>query len=126
MSLPITFGTLPGGAGVTQPLSLFDTQFNAVGALLFVPCTAVGQNAILLTPVANTPTISSYTFGSPVFCYVAAQTNTGTTTVSISGVGARNLYKNNGGTLAGANDQVAGNTYYIGLNPALNSGAGGF
>lgn len=126
MALPVTFGTLPGGTGVTQPLALFDTQFAALGALVFIPCAAAGQNNILLTPAANTPALTGYTTTSPVFGFYAAQTNNTAVTVSIAGFGARNAYKNNGLTAVAANDLQAGGLYYVAFNPSLNSGAGGF
>ena len=127
MGFPVTFGALAGGVGVTQPLSLFDAQFTAVGGGLIVPCAAAGQNSILLTPAANTPTIAGYTSLSPIFGFFAAQaTSSSPVTISVAGIGARNVYKNQGATLIGANDFAAGGAYYVIFNPALNGGAGGW
>lgn len=123
MALPVTFATLTTG---NEPLSLLDTQFAAVAALGAIPCAAAGQNAIALTPNANTPTISGYTDLAPSFVYVAAQTSNAGVTLNIAGLGARNSYKWQGQQLLGANDSVAGCVYRATFLTALNSGAGGF
>jgi hypothetical protein len=126
MPLPVTFGTLPGGPGNPQSAALFDQQFAAVGALTVIPCTAVGQNAIVLTPAANTPAIAAYTNLAPVFTWVQPQTTTGTATIAISGFGVLNAYRNNGQTAIGSGDLVAGFAYQTFALSTLNSGAGGF
>lgn len=123
MALPIVFGALTGG---NQPLSDFDTQFAAVAALGAIPCAASGQNVISITPLANTPTVSSYVDLQPSFVFVAAQTSNGSVTANVAGLGARNVYKWNGQQLCGAGDIVAGSTYRLTPLQALNSGAGGF
>lgn len=124
MSFPITFGTLAAGP---QPLSDFDTQFAAVGALVQIPCAATGQNAVVLTPSANTPTISAYTNYAPVFGWTQAQTSTGAVTIQVAGgLAALNAYKNNGATAVGTSDLVAGSAYRAFFVQTLNSGAGGF
>jgi hypothetical protein len=123
LALPVTFTNLSAG---NQPLSLFDTQFAAVAALGVIPCSASGQNAIVLTPNANTPTISGYTDLAPSFSFAAAQTSSTTVTINVAGIGARNAYRNNGLTQCAANDLVAGNVYKATFLSALNTGAGGF
>ncbi len=123
MALPVTFQTLTAG---NQPLSLLDTQFGAVAALGAIPCAASGQNAIALTPLANTPTVSSYPDLQPSFVFVAAQTSNGAVTANVSLTGARNVYKWNGTQLCSSGDIIAGNTYRLTPLLALNSGAGGF
>lgn len=123
MTLPVTFATLTAG---NQPLSLFDTQSAALGALGVIPCAAAGQNAITLTPNANTPTISGYTDLAPSFSFVAAQTSNSAITLNVAGLGARNTYKWNGQQPMGAGDTVAGLVYKATFLTALNSGSGGF
>ncbi len=123
MGLPVVFATLPAG---NQPLSLFDTQFAAVAVLGVIPCSAAGQNAITLTPNANTPTIASYTDLAPSFSYTAAQTSNGSVTINVAGIGSRNAYKWNGQQLMGSGDSVMGSVYKATFLTALNSGAGGF
>lgn len=123
MALPVVFSTLAGG---NQPLSLLDTQFNAVAALGSVPSAAAGQNTIALTPFANTPTISSYTDLAPSFVFAAAQTSNGSVTINVNLVGARNAYKWNGLQQCGSGDIVAGFVYRATPLQALNVGAGGF
>jgi hypothetical protein len=123
MALPVNFAALTGG---NQPLTLFDTQFAAVASLGAVPCAAAGQNAIALTPFANTPTISSYPDLAPSFVFVAAQTSNAAVTLNVNLVGARNCYKWNGGQAVGSGDVVAGSIYRATPLQALNGGAGGF
>ena len=123
MALPVTFATLSGG---NEPLSLIDTQFAAVAALGAIPCAASGQNAIALTPNANTPTISSYPDLAPSFVFAAAQTSNGAVSINVNGVGARNAYKWNGGQACAAGDIIAGQVYRATPLLALNGGAGGF
>ena len=121
MPLPYVF------ANVTElDTPQLDADFNAVAALGVIPCTASGTNTIVLTPGANTPTISAYTSNAPEFSFEAANTSTGAMTISILGVGGKNVYKNNGATAAGANDFIQGSLYKVSYNAALNSAAGGW
>ena len=123
MPLPVTFATLAGG---NQPLSLFDTNFAAVGAIGVIPCSASGTNALTLTPFSNTPTISSYTDLAPSFVWVQPATTTGAVTINVAGIGSRNAYNNNGISAIGANTLIAGGTYKATFLAALNLGSGGF
>lgn len=123
MPLPVTFATLTQG---NQPLSLLDTQFAAIGTLVTIPCTATGQNSIVLTPLPNTPAFSNYTTLSPSFSFVQQQTTTGAVTIQISGLTPLSAYGSNGGVALGSGDMTAGNTYQCVYNPTLNTGAGGF
>lgn len=123
MALPVTFATLAAG---NQPLSLFDTQFAAVGALGVIPCAAAGQNSITLTPNANTPAVSSYTDLAPSFSYVAAQTSNGSVTLNVASIGSRQAYKWNGQVAMGSGDSIAGSVYKATFLTALNGGSGGF
>ena len=123
MPLPVTFATLTQG---NQPLSLLDTQFSALSALIEIPCVASGQNTITLTPANNTPTIAAYTNLTPTFAWVQPQTTTGAVTIGLAGLTQLNAYGSNGGVALGSGDLSAGNTYICSFNSALNSGAGGF
>ena len=123
MALPTTFATLSGG---NQPLALLDTQFSAVASLGSIPCAAAGQNVISLTPFTNTPTVVSYTDLAPSFVFAAAQTSTGSVTISAALLGARNAYKWNGSQACGSGDIIAGNVYRATPLQALNGGSGGF
>ena len=124
MALPVTFATLPAG---NEPLSLIDQQFAALGALTTIPCTASGQNAVVLTPAANTPTINAYTPEAPRFGWTQAQTSTGAVTLQLTGgLAALNAYKNNGQSAVGSSDLVAGASYTAYFLSTLNAGAGGF
>ncbi len=123
MPLPVIFGAI---TAATDPLSLLDTNYNAVAALGSIPCTATGQNTIALAPGTNTPTISSYPDLAPSFVFAAAQTSNGAVTINVNGVGARNAYKWNGAQQCGAGDIVAGSVYRATPLLALNGGVGGF
>ena len=123
MPLPIIFGAI---TTATDPLSLLDTNYNAVAALGSIPCTATGQNTIALAPGMNTPTISSYPDLAPSFVFAAAQTSNGAVTINVNGVGARNAYKWNGAQQCSSGDIIAGFVYLATPLQALNSGAGGF
>ena len=120
MPLPYQF------ANVTElDTPQIDANFAAVGALGSIPCTCSGTNALTLTPVANTPTVSAYTNLAPVFGFIAANTSTGVMTANVAGIGFVNLYKTHGGVQATTGDVVAGYVYYASFNQALNAGAGG-
>lgn len=121
MPLPWTFAN-----ATTLFTSRLDDDFNALGALTVIPCTATGTNTIALTPSANTPTISAYSNLSPIFAFLAAASSSGAITINVNGIGAKNLYKNNGATAAGSGDIVIGGLYLISYNSALNGAVGGF
>lgn len=121
MALPFAFANV----SVLLTTSL-DANFNALGAMSVIPCTASGTNTIALTPNSNTPTISAYTTMSPVFAFIAAGSNSGATTINVNGVGAKTLYKTNGATVVGSGDIISGSLYLVNYNPALNTGAGGW
>ena len=120
MGLPVTFGPLT--AVVSGQL---DTNYAAVAALMVVPCTAVGTNAIALSGNLNTPTIAAYA-NYIQFSFVAAATSTGAVTVEFGSLGFLPLYLPDGVTQAGANSVIATAFYQITYNSALNAGGGGF
>ncbi len=122
MGLPFIF------ANVTElDTPALDSNFNALGALTIIPCTAVGTNAITLSPVAGAPTISAYSNNAPIFGFqAAASTTTSPVQLQVGGLGLLNVYKANGAALIGANDFLIGLTYYVAFVQALNSGAGGW
>lgn len=122
MALPFIF------ANVTElDTPNLDANFNALGVGLTIPCTAVGTNAITLTPLANFPAQTSYTNNAPVFGFEAvANTTTTPVTIQVGGLPALNVYKANGAAAIGANDFLIGLTYYVAFNSALNSNAGGW
>lgn len=121
MALPHVFANV----SVLQTPHL-DDNFNAIGALVIIPCTATGTNTIALTPAANTPTVSAYSNLTPVFAFLAAATSNGAVTINVNGIGAKNLYKNNGAIAAGSGDLVSGSLYLVSYNSALNAAVGGF
>lgn len=122
MALPVTFGTLPGP---TASAASFDTNFNAVAGIGICQCTAVGTNAITLTPVTNMPTIAAYT-NQQQFSFSAVASSTGGVTLQVGALASLNVYMQDGVTQASSGNIVNGQTYVVMYLAALNSGAGGF
>ena len=56
MAYPFNFGS------ATSPVAMsnLDLMFNQVGAMIEIPCSASGTNAISLTPLTNCPALTSY------------------------------------------------------------------
>lgn len=122
MALPTIFATLTVATGTE-----LDGNFNALGALVTIPCTAAGTNAIVLTPLANTPTVGAYgNYGR--YSGIVSATNTGAVTVRVGALAILNGYKDTGsGPVAlAAGDLHIGNSAVFVYDVALNSGAGGF
>lgn len=124
MALPTIFANLAAG---NQNLSLFDTMFNAVAALVATSCTCTGTNALVLTPLANAPTPSLAQAGYMIQ-FTAQNNNTGAVTIAVGSLSALNAYKGSsaGPTSLVANDLAAGVRYIALYDPALNGGLGGF
>jgi hypothetical protein len=122
MSWLTIFGALAAG---NQPLSLFDGMFGQVANLVAVPCTAANNNAIVLTPTGNAPTIASYV-QFQMFRFAAVANSTGAVTVNFGGFGALPVFKPDGLTQVGSGDIVATREYLLVFSTALNAGGGGF
>lgn len=122
MPLPTAFSnnTSPTGPQL-------DGDFAAVGALTVIPCTAAGSNTIVMTPNANTPTVTAYTnYGR--YSAVAAASNTGATQARIGALSLLNVYRD---TPVGPVTLIGGEimincAFTLIYDSALNSGAGGF
>lgn len=130
MPLPVVFGQLPLGDNAA---TLLDDQFNALSGFVVIPCQAIGQNSIQLTPFADAPVMTAYTDLSPVFTWMAAETNTGDVALNVmmpaggaTGLGAYPAYKNNGADLVRAGDMIEGCVYQAVWLTHLNGGSGGF
>lgn len=125
MATRVTFASFPNGL---QPIpTALDTAFDDVLKLTIIPCTATGTNTIALTPVATVypPDLTAYA-SYMQFSFVPVNSTTGSATVNVNGVGAKNLYLSNGTTQAGSGNLVAGQFYTIAYSSALNSNVGGF
>jgi hypothetical protein len=123
MTFPVpSFAALAAG---NQNLSLLDQQFAAVSTGMQIPCTAVGNNAIQLSPSANAPLISSYTDFAPVFSWRQPSTSTAPVTISVSGLPALTAYTHNGATICGASDLIGGCSYRA-FSVSTLDGMGGF
>lgn len=122
MPLPFSFST------ETNPnMTQLDANFGALGMLVVMPCVVAGTNALTLTLLANTPSLSSYQ-NYQAFSGVAASSNTAAVTATIGGVGALNVYKDTqtGPAALIGGEIIAGNAIFLIYDSALNSGAGGF
>lgn len=122
MSFPTTFATLTAG---NQPAALLDTMFGVVGSMGQIQCTSTGTNTIALTPITNMPAVTGYA-NYQLFGFVVAATTTGSATINVSAVGAKNAYLADGITAIGSGDLVIGGYAIFAYNSALNSAAGGF
>jgi hypothetical protein len=123
MALRTTYANLADGL---QPFSIWDQSLADMGNLGTIPCTAVGTNTIVLTPVAAAFSPSPTYGASNQFSFVAAGTSTNSVTVNVGGLGAKNLYKSDGVTQVGASSLISGYFYEIAYGATLNSGSGGF
>jgi hypothetical protein len=123
IALVKVYAALPDGL---SPFSLFDQSFADVGSLGITPCTAIGANAIVLTPIAAvfSPTVTTPQ-SLQAFSFVAAANSTGPITIQVGSV-TKNLYRMDGVTQATNGDLNATTLYVIGFNAALNSSTGGF
>ena len=122
MSLPFQFANVS-----TLVTSQLDANYNALGALTPVPCSASGTDTIVLTTLANTPTVSGYS-NYQQFTAIAQANNTTTVTISIGSNPALPGYTDTGSgpvTLTG-NEIVANCQFTAIYDSTLNSGNGGF
>lgn len=123
MTWPTNFGSLAGG---NEPLSLFDTMFNQVAAMIAIPSAASGATAISLTPLVNCPILTSYSELCG-FRFRPAGPSTGPVTVQFNGLGFLPAYHADGLTQVSTNDINTGLGECVArYSAALNSGAGGF
>lgn len=114
---------------VTDAIQAQQVQNQSVTQLTSVS----GTNTIVGTA---TPTPSAYALGQ-VFWWIQATTNTGASTLNVSTLGAKNLYKNTGGSIVAivAGELISGNTYFarydtagstqfVVLNPSIGVSTG--
>lgn len=122
MTYPTTFATLAAG---NQPLSLFDTMFQQVAAMIAIPCTISGTNSLTLTPITNAPTLAAYT----QFCAfrgIAINSNTAPLTMQFTTLPNLPVYMADRATQVPANTVLINQEYVFVYDAALNSGSGGF
>ena len=122
MSLPTTFAGLTAATGAE-----LDNNFAALGNLTTLQCTAAGTNTVVLTQVANSPTVAAYT-SLLLFSAVISSTNTGAATLAVGTLSALPVYKDTpaGPVLLTGGEMVAGNVGYWTYDLSLGSGTGGF
>lgn len=125
MAIRIIFNNLAGGEGVYQPASLIDQQFQDFANWVPLPCSAAGNNNILLTPQTFVPTLPAYGFYN-LFSFLAAGTATGPIFIQYGNLPSLPAYLADGVTQAGSGVTVSGQPYMAQYAPSLNLGAGGF
>lgn len=122
MALPVLFAALSQATGAD-----LDEDFAALGALTPIPCTVTGTNALTLSPLANTPTVTSYS-NYMSFTAVAVASNTGAVQAQVGALPLLNVYKDSptGPVPLTGNEIVTNNVFTLTYDSALNSGVGGF
>ena len=123
MPLPHIFGLQ-----TTPQMSELDDNFNALGALVTIPCSIAGTNALTLTPaVTYAPTVALYANFQAYSGFAAAANTTGVT-AQVGALAALNVYKDtpSGPQLLAGGEIQAGNLVILFYDFTLNSGAGGF
>jgi len=120
-----TFATL------TNPTTPeLDANFATLSMLAPIPVTVSGTNALTLTSIAGASTISSYQ-NYMTFIGTVVSTNNAGVTASVVGIQSGaflNVYKDTGlgSVLLTGSEMVAGCSFTLRYDSALNSGAGGF
>jgi hypothetical protein len=125
MTWPVNFSGLAGG---NEPLSLFDAMFAQVAAMVPIPCTATGTNAITLNPIGNAPSAANLgAYGSlNLFSFLASATSTGVVSAQFGALASLPVFKNDGTTAVTTGDIAIAHPYMLMFSQALNSGGGGF
>lgn len=123
MPLPHVFGlqTIP-------QMSELDDNFNALGALVTIPCAIVGTNALTLTPaVTYAPSVPLYA-NYQAYCGFAVAANTSSVTAQVGALASLNVYKDtpNGPVLLTGGEIQPGNLIILLYDFIINSGVGGF
>lgn len=122
MALPITFASL-----TTIVSSYWDQNFAALGALTPIPCTVAGTDTLVLTPLANTPTVGSLQ-NYMQFTAIAGGTNTTAVTAQIGSLPVLPVYADtpSGPVPMTAGQIVANTAFTLMYDGTLNNGNGGF
>jgi len=117
-----TFASLTGAS-----TTALDNNFLVLAAMSATPCSVAGTNALVLTQLTNTPTVSAYN-QLQMFSGLAVNTNSGSVTATVGAIGALGGYKD---TAAGpvpltGGEIVAENAFMLVYDANLNAGSGGF
>jgi hypothetical protein len=114
-----------GNASSPEAMGCLDNMFNQSAAMLHIPCSVSGTNALSLTPLTNCPALSSYNeLGG--YRFRAAATSSGPVTAQYNGLAFLNVYHGDGVTQASTGDIVIGGQYGLIYSLLLNGGLGGF
>jgi hypothetical protein len=119
---PVVLGSLAAG---NQPLSDFDTDYDAAGRMGTLQCSVAGTNSLTLTALSGYPTMVGYGANQKVG-FIATATSTTIVSLGYSGLALLNAYLNDGATRVGSGNIASGAYYEFAYNPALNSSAGGW
>lgn len=124
-NMPFVLGSLAAG---NQPLSDFDTDFDAVARMGTYMCSAAGTNTITLTALTGYPVLNAYGNIQKIG-FIPVNSTTSATTIAVSPLAFANAYLNDGVTQVGAsgnNNLTAGRYCEFAYNSTLNSSAGGW
>jgi hypothetical protein len=114
-----------GSATSPEAMSALDQMFDQAAAMMEIPCSASGTNAISLNPLPNCPALTAYKeLGG--YRFRAQSTSTGAVTAQYNGLGFLPVYHDDGATQVNVSDVVIGKEYVIRFSQALNAGGGGF
>lgn len=121
MTYPTIFFNLAAG---NQPASLLDTMFNIAGGMGNIPTTAVGTNAITLTPNTNYYQPAAYA-NYQMVTFAAVATSNGAVTAALGALAQLKVYMP---TLiqAGSGDMVLGTHYTMVFCSDLDAANGGW
>jgi len=120
-----TFAAL--GTGPATP-DMLDGNFNILTVRAPFDCTVSGTNTLTMVPVSGATGLGVFTFGTQ-FSGIAANSNTGAVTVSVTGfTGSFPVYKDivGGPAVLTGGEIVAGTLFTLFFDQALNGNAGGF
>lgn len=123
MSLPNVFATTTGGT--QRPALDLDTNFNLVGLLGIIPCTAAGTNNVTLTQIVSiSPNVTVYS-NYLAFSFTPAAVPTGNVSVQVGALPLLPLYMPGGTAQAGTGAYGLAPLLIV-YSSALNMGSGGF
>ena len=122
MPLPFAFASVSNATGQN-----LDDDFNALGAITPIPVSVSGTNSLQLTPLINTPTISTYVTYQPFVGQVAG-TNTAPVNAAVGSLPFKPVFKDSpsGPVLLTGGEMVASNMFSLLYDPELDSLQGGF
>lgn len=105
----------------------WDQNNSTLAAMGITPCTVVGTNALVLTPISGTPPLQTYQ-DYQSYLGIVATTNTGNVTLAVGSFTPLPVYKDGvaGPVLLTGGELFVGNQFIVSYDAALNGGNGGW